>query len=434
MDRRRLGAIVVASILVLMLGLMAGLAACGGDDTTTATAPTSGETTEGSIDTAAGSGKTEELIIGVSVPLSGPPGPAGIALKAGFEMAFEEVNAAGGIKVGDTAYQVSLIVEDSKATAEGATTAATKLCLQDGAKFIMGDIADFMAVPIYEVTSEAGALFFFTLPINAKDIPGQIAEVGPDKPLYIRACQAGSELDIIPVEFLVENYPDAKKIALVALSFPDYDAYKDVCAVKWAPLGLEITTYERIAPDAIDFVPTVARILESKPDAVNLMRVGMGQFPQLIKTLRDQGFTGPIMYPTPTDIAYAALAGPGMTDIFGTGLAMDDPNLPQATKDAIAKGRAKYGNDFVADSLIAYDQALLLVQMIEKAQSVDPATVEATFETLTNPGDLVSIYGPAYAGGKETTGVNRALCKPWPLSRMVNGQTEFIKFVTPDVP
>jgi hypothetical protein len=113
---------------------------------------------------------------------------------------------------------------------------------------------------------------------------------------------------------------------------------------------------------------------------------------------------------------------------------MDSPDLPDAAKKAIAAGRAKYGDDMVSDAIGAYDQAMLLVQMIEAAQSIDPAVVEATFETLTNPGDLQSIYGPSYAGGLETTGVNHVLVKPCPLARIMDGQGELIGLFTVDVP
>jgi len=69
-----------------------------------------------------------------------------------------------------------------------------------------------------------------------------------------------------------------------------------------------------------------------------------------------------------------------------------------------------------------------------KAQSVDPQIVQDTFEILTEPGDLQSIFGQAYVGGMETTGVNRVVVKPWPLSRLHNGQGEFVKFINIDIP
>jgi branched-chain amino acid transport system substrate-binding protein len=419
--------IVVSIIMLISIPVITSCAKTTTPATTAATTTTSATTATTPL-------VQKTLAIGASIPLTGPPSAAGIAFKAGWQLAFDQVNEAGGIKIGNTIYKIQFMAEDSQASAEGGATAATKLCLQEGVKFVMGDIADFMIPPIYKITSQAGALFFMSLPINAKDIPGNVAEVGPDKPLLIRAAPASSEIDILPAQYLVKNYPNAKSVALVALNFPDYDSYKDVLTTKWAPLGLKISDYERIGTDDVDFMPMMSRLLATKPDAIDLMRTAMSQFPMIIKTARDQGFTGPIMYAMPTDIAYAALAGPNISDVFGTGLAMDDPNLPQATKDAIALGRAKLGKDFVSDSLTAYDQAMLLVQMIQKAQSIDPMDVQKTFETLTNPGDLQSIFGPAHAGGLKTTGVNHVLVKPWPMALMMNGKGQSLGMFTVDVP
>jgi hypothetical protein len=86
------------------------------------------------------------------------------------------------------------------------------------------------------------------------------------------------------------------------------------------------------------------------------------------------------------------------------------------------------------DAIFAYDEIMLLAQTLEKAQSTDPQTVQDTFETLTAPGSLQSIFGAAYVGGLETTGVNRVLVRPSSLSHVVNGNGEFIGMFPRDIP
>ncbi len=76
---------------------------------------------------------------------------------------------------------------------------------------------------------------------------------------------------------------------------------------------------------------------------------------------------------------------------------------------------------------MGYGQILLLAQMIAKAQSIDPATVSKTFQTLTNPGDLQALYGPAYASGIKTYGINAITVMPVPISRLVDGNAEFVR-------
>jgi branched-chain amino acid transport system substrate-binding protein len=439
---RKLSVFAIAACLIVLALLLPTVAGCGSTSTTTTAASTATTaavtTTAGPTTTAASTGssttavttaptKTAKLLIGASMPLSGPASVAGLAVANGWKAAIDKVNADGGINVGDTNYTLDFTVEDSKGTTDGATTAATKLVLQDNAKFILGDISDNMAQAIYTVSGPAGALYCNTLPVNGNDIPGAIGQPGADKPLQLTSAPPESDEDIVAANYLVENYPNAKKVAVAAISFSDYDSYKEVYQEKWGPLGLEIVAFERFDPPTTDFVPVTTKLLASNPDAICVSRAAIPGLIGIVKAAREQGFTGPIFYCTPTDISLVAQAGEKVTDVFGTGLAPDDPNLPDACKAAIADLKAKYGKDFTTDCLVGYGQILLLAQMIAKAQSVDPMEVSKTFQTLTNPGDLQALYGPAYASGIKTYGINAITVRPVPISRLVDGKAEFVR-------
>jgi branched-chain amino acid transport system substrate-binding protein len=451
MRNKKSGVILALVLSVLMLTIVFAIAACGTDETPTTTAapattapPATTATTAGGTPTTAAPAtdttapaqptKTGELTIGGSMPLSGPASVAGLAVANGWKAAVDKLNADGGIVVGDTKYTLKFIAEDSKGTTDGATTAATKLVLQDKVPFIVGDISDNMAEAIYAVSGKAGTLYFNTLPVNGKDVPGAIGQPGADKPLFLDSVPPESYEDIVAAKYLVENYPNAKKIAVAAISFSDYDSYKDLYNTNWGPLGLSVVAFERFDPPTSDFVPVTTKLLASKPDAICVSRAAIPGLIGIVKAAREQGFTGPIFYCTPTDISLVPQGAPNATDVFGTGLAPDDPNLPQGDKDAIAVLKAKYGKDFTTDCLVCYGQIMLLVQMMQKANSVDPAKVAETFATLTNPGDLQALNGPAYVSGKQTYGANCVLIRPVPISRLVNGKAEFVRMNDITVP
>jgi branched-chain amino acid transport system substrate-binding protein len=376
------------------------------------------------------------LKIGGSQPLSGPPSAAGLAFKRGWDLAVEKINKDGGLNIGGTSYMIELLVEDSKASAEGGTTVATKLCHQDGVKFLIGDLTDFMVPPIYEVTSEAGALFCIALLNAPADMPGSVGDVGPDKPLLIRMAPAAAEVCNIPAKYLAENYPNVKTVSLMCLGFPYFEPFQQKFAADWAPLGLTVNSnFEMFPPDCMDFNPLVTRVLADKPDAIFLISSTLSQFSLVVKAARDAGFNGPILYGVWAEPGYAAEAMPNLSDVVSLGMPMDDPSLPDEIKEVIEMGYAKYGvQDFVEDGVFAYDQIMLMAQVMEKAQSLDPQEVMNTFETLTEPGDLQSVFGPAHVGGLQTYGVNRVLVKPVPMSRLVNGQGEFIGMFTAEIP
>jgi hypothetical protein len=154
----------------------------------------------------------------------------------------------------------------------------------------------------------------------------------------------------------------------------------------------------------------------------------------IVKTARDSGFNGPICYSTPYDVGLAANVVPNLSDCFGNGVIVSAPNLPDSIQEVVLLGQERYGTGFISDMLHAYDIPMLLAQLLEKAQSLDPQTVQDTFETLTEPGSLQSIFGPAYVGGLQSTGVNRVLVRPVPMCRMVNGRGEYLGSYVNDVP
>src|SRR3979411_1052617 len=78
------------------------------------------------------------LAIGLLGPLSGGAASYGVELQRGAEMRADEINKAGGLKVGGDVYKIKLVAYDHKAQAADAATAANKLVFQDKVKYIIG--------------------------------------------------------------------------------------------------------------------------------------------------------------------------------------------------------------------------------------------------------------------------------------------------------
>jgi len=84
--------------------------------------------------------------------------------------------------------------------------------------------------------------------------------------------------------------------------------------------------------------------------------------------------------------------------------------------------------------LVGYNGLWVLLQTIEKAKSVDPETVLKTYEGLTKKGDLQTLWGPGYVGGKKSLGVNRTLCYPYIIDSANKGVSKNEKTIFIDVP
>jgi len=383
-----------------------------------------------------GAGGKKYLRIGGVAVLSGPVSETGLAWSRGWKLAFDKINEQGGLKIGKDTYFIKLFVEDDKMSAEGGITAATKLIYQHKVKFVMGEIADWITSAVYSVTQPAGALQVVTYLNVPGNIKGGIADVGPDKPLRIRVHHSNDEVFRPLFEYLVKAYPNVKTIGFTMLDFPGYNGFIPICKKLATEYGLKIAgRTERFPIEIQDFYSVWTRMLEHKPDAVFSIVCGITHPGMQLKTARELGFKGPIFYSVPADpILARTIAGPNSTGLFGAALAADDPTLPPLIKEIKERWKVKYAEKFVSDAVFAYDGAWILAQVIQKAQSIDPQTVLKTFETLSQPRTLQSVFGPARVGGLKKFGVNRVVVRPFPISRLMNGKAEVVGYYTPEVP
>jgi len=382
------------------------------------------------------------LTIGGIAFLTGPASQGGIACKQGWELAVDKYNKAGGLKIGNDTYKINLIVEDDAMSPDQASTAATKLIKKDGAKFVVGPLIDALKTVVYPITSKNGALMVIADSMNASAaLPfDNNADVSPKKPLLIRTAYAYDEFTPLLLEYLKEKYPNVKKIAVCSVAEKSSEMLFDAAKVQFEKKGFQrVGTLEQFAPDVQDFGPVMTRVLSSKPDAVYMPISTPITFGMCVKAAREQGFKGPMFTPTHQDIAFQAmLAGKGNdTDIFGMGITLNDKaGMPPAFKEVEAEYLKKYpAKDLITDVfLVGYNGLWVLLQTMEKAKSVDPETVLKAYERLTKKGDLQTLWGPAYVGGKKSLGVNRTLCYPMMIDSAVKGVSKNDKAVFLDVP
>lgn len=141
MSRRAKGIIALGvSALVLATGCSRGEEA----DTAESAAASTAATNEGAENSTA----SESLVIGTSLPLSGPLQAFGTSLQLGYQQAVDEVNGAGGLVVGDSTYQVELKVQDNASDGNKASEQVKSLVLDDGALALLGPATPPITIPV----------------------------------------------------------------------------------------------------------------------------------------------------------------------------------------------------------------------------------------------------------------------------------------------
>jgi branched-chain amino acid transport system substrate-binding protein len=415
-------------VFALMAAILLAVAACGGTTTTTASPGTTAgpATTAGPTTTAASTGAAKTLKIGTIMPQTGPLSVVALAFTRAWELYADDVNKAGGVKIGNDTYTIQLVQEDSKGSAEGASTAATKLVSQDKVDYVLGAILESEMAAINQVTEAAGVLY---AQANA-NIPGAPQDVGIDKPLQVRPFINHDDTQPIDLNYLKETYPNVKKIAL---SVPDigYDSMVASLTEQTKAVGMEIVATEKWAWGTTDFVPIMTKLNAAGPDVI--MAMVSGQANDQLKAARQVGFKGPFVSNSPlgADVFVATVKDPTMlTDVICNSVDVTHPT-PEVQK-LMDAWKAKWPNDpFVSDAVHAYDMPWVMTQIMQKAGTLDAATVVKTMEGMTNSGDLQTLEGAGYIGGLDRFGVNRVLYRPIPLTRLMNGVAEFIGFQEP---
>ena len=96
-------------------------------------------------------GQREEIVIGASLPLTGPEAKAGARVKDGYELAFAEAVQHGGLLVGSRRMRLRLQIVDDGSDKQRAADLAGELVHKHGADFLLGSFS----TPIVEAQSAA---------------------------------------------------------------------------------------------------------------------------------------------------------------------------------------------------------------------------------------------------------------------------------------
>ena len=131
---------------------------------------------------AAGCGSQEENVIpvGVNAEITGSKPTVGDSCKKAAELLATQVNAAGGLQVGDKKYPIKLYIEDNEDKAESAAAVAQKLISQNNVLAIIGPNASGNAIPAARICEDAGVIMVTPWSTNPKTTEG--------KKFIFRAC------------------------------------------------------------------------------------------------------------------------------------------------------------------------------------------------------------------------------------------------------
>lgn len=297
--------------------------------------------------------------IGAIEILTGPNAAYGIAIRAGLELALEEVNVKGVLG----GRKIDLTVEDSAGNKEGALNAARKLIGRDHVALVIGPTLSNEMFAVGPVVNERKVPI-----VGTSTTAVGITAIGP----YVFRTSL-PESDVIPVTLA---YAKAHGTKTIALMYANDDAFSksgfDTMKAAAEKAGLDIVTIESFGSKDTDFSAQLTKIKGLKPNAVGISALVEPTAGVLLQA-RQLGFGKETQFiggngsnsPKLGDIAGAAANGLIVGSPWFIG--KDDP----ANKAFVAKFQTKYNKPPDQFAAQAYDTMHIVAAALDRANSIE---------------------------------------------------------------
>ena len=362
------------------------------------------------------------LKIGVLGPLSGGAASYGVELVRGAEIRTDEINHAGGLKVGSDTYKIELISYDHKAGAADAATAANKLVFQDKVQYIIGNAVGATCNAVQTVTEPQKVVFAF--------VCWGTKNLGPDKPYSFRSMLSQWEAAEPFYRWIKDKRPKIKKVAVIS---PNDTSGLDTntAVVKAAKaLGFDVIADEYYERGTKDFYPLLTKIIAKQPDMIDVAAAPPGEAGLLLKQAQELGYKGAKGWTASTNPAtLVSVSGPEPAEGLWTPINI---NVKSDFVDARVR---RFGQEYekrykeVPGAIAVANYAAF--DVITKAmQTAGTVETEKVLAALTSrPYDTV--WGRLVIGGKETYGIDRQFLYPLVISEIRGGKSVDIEQVLP---
>ncbi len=334
--RSRFGAAFLGSVLATTL---LAVSACSKREapTTASTAPTG-----------------NEILVGEVGSMTGSEATFGTSTHQGIELAFEKINAAGGVK----GKKFKLVTVDDQGKPDEAATAVTKLITQDKVIALLGEVASSRSLAMAPIAQSNKVPMITPSSTNPK-----VTEAGD----YIfRVCFIDPFQGTVMAKFAYDTLK-VKNVAILRDVKNDYSVgLSNFFTETFTKMGGKIVVDQSYSAGDMDFKSQLTAIRTLKPEAIYVpgyyTEVGL-----IARQAKELGITVPMMggdgwdSPKLKEIGGKSIEGSYFSNHYS-----EEDTSPHVQK-FIAEYKAKYG--MVPDGLAAmgYDAAMVLADAMTRA-------------------------------------------------------------------
>ena len=318
---------------------------------------------------------SEQVItIGVDTPLTGGAAPWGLSEMHGVTLACDDFNTAGGLTIGSTHYTFKVEALDDKYDTALTTNNIRQMAYTDNIKFMFtfqteGSLALAPTLTKLQILN-------FTV-VNDDKIIAQPANSYTYRTYMGFSVQANDY-----VKWMKTTYSKAKNIVVLTTNDTNGNITEGYAKTAAAAAGFTYLAPVLYDPGTADLTPFVTRVLAESPDIILTIGAPTGDVGSIAKILYGQGYKG----------------------IHATGIVGAADLLPLASQAAI-EGMLTLNMPLIANSQISdaalglparedakwnahycctwdfYSEAMIMLDAIKQAKSVDPTVVKAKIDS-----------------------------------------------------
>ena len=348
----------------------------------------------------------KQILLGCSLPLSGPAAPTGITTQRTIEHALDLINAKG-IQIGPDRYVITAQFYDNKYVPAEAVTVVEKM-LSDGVRYLYSS-GSGNSVPVVEKTTAVRC-------IQLSGASGKDHLTNPKYPYSFRV-QPCNETAYAVYPWLKSAYPSIKRIANLGPSDEAGFTETQDRRMLAAKYGYVSGANEFFKRGALDFYPVATRLAQDNPDLIDFGgTIGRDQG-LAVKALRELGYKGLILLGYADAKSFVDIAGPDAAE--GT-LMFDTLAEPQtdAEHQLTYWWLKKYGPPMPSFAYLMWDWPFILAQAIQEAQSVDTTKVADAMRKTVYHG----LFGEERFGMKSVYGIDCSLTREIPMAVIKGGK------------
>jgi branched-chain amino acid transport system substrate-binding protein len=302
--------------------------------------------------------KTDNIVVGAYLSLSGVDSPFGTDTRDGIELALEQANTAGGAK----GKKLEIVYEDDKSSPQEVATKVHQLIERDSAVALLGEVASSRSM--------VGGLIANTSKVPMITPSSTAVEITRDRPYVFRTCFTNTQQGDAAARYARDDL----KMATAGILYVAQDNYSSGLAQtfrdSFTRLGGTIAVEKGYQKGETNFTTYLSEVKAQSP-GILFVPVYYNDMVQIARQGKPLGITGPMLLGGDAwdsadllDGAGAELEGAHFMDHYA-------PDVPWADSRAFLTAfRAKFGRDPGSIAAQGYDAARLLFDAIGRAKTL----------------------------------------------------------------